>query len=599
MKRRTILSFAGLFILASTSTFAVAAEDNNNVVTDSNQQTQNNLTPTPAAQNNYVALPASNQKTQRQRSGTSINDIDKQINSLSSQAQTLETKVKALNADVATLKKQRVAGEATHTKLQAEIERNQRSVETNKEGIETNRERILQTQITQARLHGLPMPKQTGGPVSLAKLQSSTFTLGSTVTTSPYLGLRSAFDASDLLTSLPSMNEDLRLLQQRRELEQRLTQLGEVPIYANRPLIELSGQVTAQGTYVRPFQGATTSNIDLTTAEIDALILASTWAQAFISLQYDNSLLPFTAAPGNRISNSRFYLTRGFLTIGDLTEFPLYITAGQMYVPFGNYASFAVTDPLTKTMARTNQRAVLLGLEKSGFYAQAYTFKGPSNVSAPGINQGGLNGGFKYAGPKLTADVGAGYILNMADSGGMQNTGVGPSYTIPQMGFQGFGVPPNLNPDIIPSTSNEFLYNRVPGVDLHGTLMYGPITLIGEYVGATKSFNSINLSFNGGGAQPKAMQLEGVYAFNFVQRPTNISLSYDQSWQALGLNLPQNSIIGALNISIWKDTVESIEFRHDINYSSNDTSSGNGAPLPLNSLGSYQNTVTAQLAVYF
>lgn len=64
--------------------------------------------------------------------------------------------------------------------------------------------------------------------------------IGSTVTTSPFLGLRSAFDASDLIVNLPTMNEDLRFLKEKVLVEKKLNCYGlRLP---DRPIIELGGE---------------------------------------------------------------------------------------------------------------------------------------------------------------------------------------------------------------------------------------------------------------------------------------------------------------------------------------------------------------------
>ena len=66
------------------------------------------------------------------------------------------------------------------------------------------------------------------------------------------------------------------------------------------------------------------------------------------------------------------------------------------------------------------------------------------------------------------------------------------------------------------------------------------------------------------------------------------------------LSIPESSFLSVFNISIWKNTIESFEFRHDTNYSCSDIAGGNGAIPPIiNSAGGSRNTYTLQLGVYF
>lgn len=445
-------------------------------------------------------------------------------------------------------------------------------------------------------------------PTPISKLQSERITNGLTVTTSPYVGLRSAFDASDLVVYISTMNEDLRLLQQRQKLQSEILADGEIPAYFDRPMVVLSGAIEAQASNTNPYQGSASSNVDLTRAEFNILGYISSWATGLISMGYDNGPLPnvtidglTTSAnaqvvgAGQKVANSRFYLKRGFLTIGDLSKTPFYFTAGQMYVPFGAYTSQILDSTLPQSLGQLNERAALLGFYEKGVYLEGYLYNGEtgsSNSTNSRTNRGGANIGYKYSGADdIGFNVGAGIIGNLADSLDMQLTNA-------PVGFQGFGF----------STLTEQIQHTVPATDVHGELDIKKLSLIGEFLGANRAFDPLDLSFNGSGAKPSAMHLEADYTFNLVNWPSVFTLAYGHSWESLALNLPQNSYIVQLTTSIWKDTIEAIEFRHDSNYPSSDFANGNntafienGIPLPFDvrSVGGTQNTVTAQIGVYF
>ena len=123
--------------------------------------------------------------------------------------------------------------------------------------------------------------------------------------------------------------------------------------------------------------------------------------------------------------------------------------------------------------------------------------------------------------------------------------------------------------------------------------------------------------FNDHGAQPTAFHLEGNYKFNILERPTSVALAYECTGQALALRLPEKSLIATLNVSIWKNTIQSIEYRYDQNYKSHDVSGGqavagehamfDGHPVELGSVfvapgpvgGGHRNVIVGQIGVYF
>ncbi len=406
---------------------------------------------------------------------------------------------------------------------------------------------------------------------------------GATVTTSPYIGLRSAYDASDLTVNLPSMNEDLVLLQQRKDLEDHA--VAEGLSYGDKPIVMLSGMITGQGVTGDGYSNTGNSDININNIEIDVNPIMGTWASGFIALNYDNSRPNSTSGNVGRSTDSRVFVSRGFLTIGNLNESPFYFSLGQMYLQFGRYANSMVTSPLTQSLARSLQRSALMGYSNGNLYGEVYAYGGDTYThNSRTINEGGLNVGYQNDLGELHYNMGTGFISTMADAQGAINN----SNTTSNQ-FAGFGS----------TTSTEQLKHRVPGVDLHSELTYGDYGFNAEYISAIRSYDSSNMSFNGAGATPKAMYLEGDYNVTIHNKPTTFALTYGRTWQALAYNLPEQSIAAVASASFWKDTIESIEFRHDINYGAGTTANGNGGTSVMTPDGPSRNSVTAQVGVYF
>ena len=154
------------------------------------------------------------------------------------------------------------------------------------------------------------------------------------------------------MVNQPYVNEDLNLLQQRKQIYNYLQQHGHA--FSDTPVVNLSGKIESQifhTNHFNNFQNNSATDIDLTGIELDTEILVNQWVTGLIAFVYDNT--PPTDMSPRRIDNSRVLLERGFLTIGNLAKFPLYATMGQFYVPFGQYSSAMISDPFTKILGRT------------------------------------------------------------------------------------------------------------------------------------------------------------------------------------------------------------------------------------------------------
>lgn len=405
------------------------------------------------------------------------------------------------------------------------------------------------------------------------------------VSSGPYVGVPFQFAGNDLVVNSPSVNTDVQLLNIRKAIMQQLNLMGgEIAKEPYHSHILLSGLIEGSADYNHQGGQASTSDINLSGASLDAFILGpSPWLLGFLDLAYTD------ASPANdvfggtghyRVSDSRVFVNRAFVTIGNFTESPYYGSFGQFYVPFGVYSSVMISSPITKILTRTKARSILVGFQqqdtRNAFYGSAYIFRGDSRVvSVNRINNGGLNFGYKFKGDYVHGKAGAGVIANIADSAGMQTAG----------NFQNF----------------ELLVHRVPGYDLNTVLSFGDhIDVIGEYVTASTSFNPTNMSYNGNGAKPWAFDVEAAYSLDiFDSKPSSLGIGYTQSHQALALGVPLNRVSLVLNTSWWRNTLQSLEFRRDLEYAASDTASGGGAVASAAESGRIDRAVTAQFDYYF
>jgi hypothetical protein len=411
-----------------------------------------------------------------------------------------------------------------------------------------------------------------------------TYIAGTPIISSPYLGDRPAFDGSDYIVNISSINRDIRLMQQRRKLYEAYNSIGyNLP---KRPIIALSGKIEPIATFNRGKNGRLSGDLDLGSNELDVAVTLNDYVEAFMAIAYDSS--PPTTG-GQRINNSAFNLNLGFVNIGNLDQSPLYLTAGQLFAPFGRYASAMISSPLPLLLTRTKTRPLIVGyrtMDASGPFLAGYTFTSDTTKGNAGIL--GIDLGYGFNKGVARGEIGAGWISNIADAQGMQYTGSAPLTT-----FGGFASPTN---------GNEYI-RKTGGFNLHGNLNYDRFNFNAEWVNVTSPFRTQDLSFNGKGARPQAGQLEAGVTFINFDKPASIALGYQWANETLALNIPERRLVAVYNISLWQDTVESLEFRNDRNYAKGQYANGAFAPGFTNEntkgTGRSTNTVTAQIGVYF
>lgn len=405
---------------------------------------------------------------------------------------------------------------------------------------------------------------------------------GTPIVTSPYLGLRSEFDGSDLIVNLPSVNEDLRLLQHRYILDSHFySKYNHIP---ETPLIEVSGQLAAASNYTDPYLGRGKNNIDLTDAELDLVVHAHMWLTGFMAMAYDNS--GNSSLVSHRISNSRVYLDKGFLTFGNLHHSPFYMTLGQSYVPFGRYKSHTIAGSVTKYIGRSKQRVVIVGYKqpgRTGLYGNVFYFKG--NTLNRGRNNGGAHLGYAFCNQDYKGEFGTSFIFNMADADGFQITG--------KPGFKGFAFP-----EVAPAETQN-LVHTVPGFHAHMSVSHENVDVLAEFVTALRKFDAADLSYNTYGARPWAVNVEGSVHFSMDGKPAAFSLGYGHTEKALAIQVPNHRIALVFNTSWFRDTIESIEIRHEMNYSKHATASGRGIMVPTGPLGKTQTVITGKVILYW
>ncbi|MDH5525618.1 MAG: LbtU family siderophore porin, partial [Desulfobulbaceae bacterium] len=105
---------------------------------------------------------------------------------------------------------------------------------------------------------------------------------------------------------------------------------------------------------------------------------------------------------------------------------------------------------------------------------------------------------------------------------------------------------------------------------------------------ATEAFAASELAYNGGGAKPKAWNVEVGYTSELMGKETTLALGYQGTDQAVDLGLPEQRYLAAVSMGIIDNTSLALEYIHDEDYSVANGGTDNDAE-----------TVTMQLGVEF
>ena len=489
----------------------------------------------------------------------------------------------------------------------------------------------------------------------------------------PQINLRSKYDTA------PIYNQDQAMLTMRKNYERQIRSRRIDPI--PMPRIEIGGNVIGLvmnniAPKVEPLNGFTQNDLQLSGANlnISTEILQSTMAAIRISYNPNSPLRISKSSVLTRVENSNIYLNTGFLTFGDLEQFPMYLTIGQIFLPFGEYASGLATSILPARLGRFRTRPVLIGFKEpgtdAGWDVEVFAFRGDSvgnskigkeftpaldnNVQYPYVtwtggnsgilNNGGVNIGYKGKMQRVNFGLGASYVLNIADSGGMQNTGVSTIVTNGGESIDNSFLDEEDLDELSTSTLSNFLFpgfggadfnklaHGVPAIDLRAKFGFDglPLSFMGELVTTTRAFDAYNLSYNTNvsslttiktqidpdtgdqyefeyiplskliGARVSSWHVEGTYKFDVYEIPSSITFGGGASSQALALNIPQSMLGGTLRFNFKKYVSLALSYMYSRAYPDDSYGTGETINTVANKfVGTNQKTLTAQITGRF
>ena len=351
----------------------------------------------------------------------------------------------------------------------------------------------------------------------------------------------------DLERNRTHLQEQEKSLEKTRSDQEQLTRFSEgLKLLGEH--ISIGGLVEVEVGFTEDYDGNDESDIVLATMALDIDIDLHKYVKAHILLLWEED------------DTEPVDLDEAYILLGNTEHFPLYVQAGKLYLPFGNFESHMISDPLTLELGESRESAVVLGFDFNGIYAGAYAFNGDINESGDDdeIKCFGLNAGYAFENESFNFDIGAGWINSIGDSDTLG--------------------------DALPDEIKDY----VGGFTAHAVFSWQGLTLIGEYLGATDEFEIAELEFKGAGAEPETWNIELGYTFEIAGHETVVALAYQGSDEALALDLPEERYLGTIGVGLIDGLSLALEYAHDEDYDEKDGGTGENA-----------DTVTLQLALEF
>lgn len=243
-----------------------------------------------------------------------------------------------------------------------------------------------------------------------------------------------------------------------------------------------------------------------------------------------------------------------FILMDGIGDSPVWIRAGKMYVPFGNFTSNMISDPLTLEIGETRESAAEIGVNLGAIYALAYVFNGDIDEAGDDshIDNFGAQLGYTLEEDGFNLDVGISYINNILDSDGWGDE------------FEDFG--------------GYELDDYVGGFGAHAVLETGAFNFIAEYICALDDPEYIDEATGMLEERDavKVWNLEMGYMFTLLNKEAVAAIAYQGSSDADSMFptgyaagddeldfLPQHRYMATLGAEILPYTSLALEYLHD------------------------------------
>lgn len=271
-------------------------------------------------------------------------------------------------------------------------------------------------------------------------------------------------------------------------------------------------------------QDTDSSDISLATVEVGVDVDVAKHVKGHVLFKYEDD------------DDDDVFVDEGIIILDGEEVVPLYLNAGKMYVPFGNFASHFISDPLTLELGETRESAVKVGFANDMLDICLAAYNG--DINETGESDDHIDNFVASAvltlpegmAPHIGLTMGVSWISNMADTNGIQDA------------LEEEGI----------SEINDY----VEGFSAFLSLTFmDKLFFEGEYVCATDHFEADDLD-PGAKFEPSAWNLELAY---LLLHNLEVALRYEGTDDTLNL-LPEKQYGAAATYGLFENTSLSIEY---------------------------------------
>ena len=271
------------------------------------------------------------------------------------------------------------------------------------------------------------------------------------------------------------------------------------------------------------------SDIDLATVELVVDANITRHVNGHVMLKYE--------------SDTDVFVDEGFITLSGTKAFPAYLIAGRQYIPFGNFDSHFITDPVTLVLGETNEGAVVAGYRVDG---------GRYDLSLGAFN--GKTG-------KANSDSTISNYVASVSAAPFENVVLGLSYTSNLAASSGLNEQAQ---DLDANAKKDDLNRYVGGWSAFASFSFENFKLIGEYVGAADEFEAGELysAVDSEKRKPSAWNVELGYTINGAWEVAGCYEASSDGDAGAAEFLPESRYGGVVNWGFFKNTNLAAEYLH-------------------------------------
>ena len=354
-----------------------------------------------------------------------------------------------------------------------------------------------------------------------------------------------------------SIEERLSKMEQRIEyLEERVATQDQVIVEKDREIaalsadegdawynrIEIGGLVELDAVSSKDYAGDHSTEANLATLEIGLAAPINDTVSAEILLEKDDE--------------DDIAVADAFLTFEPADT--LAISAGQQTLRFGVFETNMISDPMTLVLGETAAVSVVAEIDAGLATISLFGFDGANEPHGKSrVESFGAAASHSLEQGGFSVDLGVSWINDIGEAG-----------DTPDLIADGLG---GLEANNDEDEENDVFYSDpVPAFAASIVVGVADITVIAEYVTATENFQPSEIAFRDAGAEPSAMGFEVAYGFDLAGSDATFAVGYQETDQAVALELPRERVLGALSVGIMENVTLALEWARDDDYSLRD-----------------------------